>query len=81
MSTSTPTSAPSQWGNGYWLGWYFIAGILEDYGLDSGEHPQLMIELNQAVGDAIIDTILDALGEHADDPRIAAALREARGET
>jgi hypothetical protein len=65
----------------YWLRWYFIGGILQDYGVDSADHPQMMIELDQAVGEVIVDTILDVLNEHADDPTIAAALREARGES
>lgn len=64
----------------YWLGWYFVGGIVQDYGIDPADHPKLMIELDQAVGEAIVDTILDVLNEHAGDPRIATALREARGE-
>jgi len=54
--------------------------ILQDYGLNPNGHPKVMNDLNQSVGEAIIDTILQVLDDHADDPRIAEALREARGE-
>lgn len=65
----------------YTLFWYFVSGIMQDYGVDSADHPDLWLELNQSVGEAIVDTILEVLVERAaDDPRIASALAEARGE-
>jgi hypothetical protein len=40
----------------------------------------MVTEISQAVGEAVIDTILQVLDEHSCDPRIATALAEALGE-
>jgi hypothetical protein len=65
----------------YWLSYSIMSkGLLEDYGLDPDDHPKVVDELNQSIGEAIIDTLLSVLDDNAADPRIARALREARGE-
>jgi hypothetical protein len=65
----------------YWLGYSTMAaGLLEDYNVDPRDHPKVVDELDQGIGEAIIDTLLSVLDDHEADPRIAAALREARGQ-
>jgi hypothetical protein len=63
----------------YSLSWGFVDGIVADYGLNPGDHPKMMDDMQQSVGEAIIDTILQVLDDNAQDPRVAAALRRARG--
>lgn len=63
----------------YSLSWGFVGGIVEDYGLNPGDHPAMMDDMQQSVGEAVIDTILQVLDDNAHDPRVEAALRRARG--
>ncbi|MEV1003429.1 hypothetical protein [Nonomuraea sp. NPDC050202] len=64
----------------YSLSWGFVDGIVEDYGLNPDDFPEMMTDMQQSVGEAVIDTILQVLDENAADPRIAAVLAEARGQ-
>ncbi|MEV4079728.1 hypothetical protein AB0J43_05485 [Nonomuraea fuscirosea] len=62
------------------MSWEFVNGIVADYGLNPDDHPKMMDDMQQSVGEAIIDTILQVLDDNAHDPRVAAVLAEARGE-
>ncbi|MEV1004988.1 hypothetical protein [Nonomuraea sp. NPDC050202] len=43
-------------------------GIVEDYDLNPDDHPKMMDVMQQSVGEAIIDTILQVLDDNAHDP-------------
>ncbi|TYB71221.1 hypothetical protein FXF51_01935 [Nonomuraea sp. PA05] len=64
----------------YTLGWPCASGIVEDYGLNPDDFPEMMTDMEQSVGEAVIDTILQVLDENAADPRIAVVLAQARGQ-
>jgi hypothetical protein len=52
----------------YSLSWGFVDGIVEDYDLNPDDHPKMMDVMQQSVGEAIIDTILQVLDDNAHDP-------------